>query len=278
VTPSVPALRCRLIGHPLYAALDSAEALTRFQSRHVFLVWDFQTLLLALRLRLTRLSLPWMPTGDPLIRRLLNEIALGEESDEDGREGYLSHFELYLEAMRQSGADTGPITRFLGSIRKGVPADQALTPCGTSKAVQDFVRLTLRIAMRGSPHRIAAAFTIGREELVPDLFSKVVRQLATLHPGRFDRFRTYLERHIQIDAEEHGPASRRMVDILCQGNPRKRREAEATGLEVLDARLRLWDDIHREIPSCPSMTATISARITAAAVAAGATVGASPRS
>ena len=251
MTASIPALRRRLIRHPLYSALDSAEALTRFQSRHVFAVWDFQTLLLALRRRLTRLELPWMPEGDPLVRRLLNEIALGEESDGDGRGGYLSHFELYLEAMRQSRSDTGPITRFLASVRKGVPAGKALAACGTARAVQDFVGLTLRIATRGDPHEVAAAFTIGREELVPDLFGKVVRQVSRQHPGRFDRFRYYLERHIQVDAEEHGPASRRMIGVLCQGSPRKRREAEAVGRQVLEARLRLWDDVLREVRHAP---------------------------
>ena len=243
------ALRRRLIAHPLYASLDSAEALRAFQRLHVFAVWDFQTLLLALRRRLTRTGLPWLPEGDPGIRRLLNEIAVAEESDEDGRGGHLSHFELYREAMRQSRADGIPIDRFLTDLRRGRTVPAALKACGIPKEVRDLVGLTWRIARSGKPHQLAAAFTIGREELVPDLFRQVVGRIARRHPGRFARFVYYLDRHIEIDGHEHGPASRRMLDLLCQppGSALKRREALETGREVLRSRLGLWNAILQEM-------------------------------
>ena len=249
MTPSgISPLRRRLLAHPLYASLDSAEALRRFQRLHVFAVWDFQTLLLALRLGLTRTALPWLPEGDPGIRRLLNEITVGEESDADGRGGFLSHFELYREAMRQSRADGGPIDRFLSGLRRGQSIPAALNACAIPQEARDFVNLTWRIARDGEPHRLAAAFTIGREELVPDLFHRLVRRVSRRHPGRFERFRWYLERHIDVDANEHGPASRRMLDLLCRGSAGRRREALETGRAVLESRIGLWDAILEDLP------------------------------
>ncbi len=253
-------LRRRLLTHPLYAALDTPEALCRFQRLHVFAVWDFQTLLLALRRHLTRTELPWIPEGDPGIRRLLNEIVVAEESDEDGRGGHLSHFELYREAMRQSRADVRPIDRFLAGLRRGRPLPVALDACGIPREVRDFVGLTWRIAREGKPHRLAAAFTIGREELIPDLFHQVVRRISRRHPGRFERFRWYLERHIDVDGNEHGPASRRMLDLLCRGSARKRQEALATGREVLESRIGLWDAILRDISTPGTSPREVSAR------------------
>ena len=56
-----------------------------------------------------------IPVGDTLCRRLINEIVLGEESDQfDGR--VLSHFEMYLAAMDQAGADRAPLERFLDAL------------------------------------------------------------------------------------------------------------------------------------------------------------------
>ncbi len=91
--------------HPLYRELSSLERLRRFQQYHVFAVWDFMCLLKALQQQLTCPTVPWLPVGDPEVRRLINEIVLGEESDELPGGRVLSHFELYLEAMRESGAD-----------------------------------------------------------------------------------------------------------------------------------------------------------------------------
>lgn len=102
-------LRTELVAHPLYRSLCSIEAVRTFMQHHVFAVWDFMSLLKALQRAVTCVELPWMAQGNPEACRFVNEIVLGEESDQDGRGSYRSHFELYLEAMQDCGADAQPI-------------------------------------------------------------------------------------------------------------------------------------------------------------------------
>ena len=99
----------QLIKHPLYSRINSLNGVRTFMRSHVFCVWDFQSLLKSLQGSLTCVNLPWLPTADPNARRLVNEIVLDEESDEMPDGGYLSHFELYINAMEECGADPGPI-------------------------------------------------------------------------------------------------------------------------------------------------------------------------
>jgi len=66
------------------------------------------SLLKSLQACLTCVATPWLPSAYPKSRRLINEIVLGEESDNFGDE-YISHFELYLQAMVEAGADTSAI-------------------------------------------------------------------------------------------------------------------------------------------------------------------------
>jgi hypothetical protein len=238
-------LRARLTAHPLYASIRTPEHMRLFMASHVFAVWDFMSLLKALQARLTCTTVPWTPTQFPESRRFINEIVLGEESDQfQGRA--ISHFELYLEAMQQAGADTAPIRSTLTAIAEG-RFDPASLPA--PPAAQAFVAATFRIIQHGSMAAIAAAFTFGREDVIPDIFRELVRDLSQQTDGALDTFVWYLERHIEVDGEDHGPLSLRMVADLCGTDEALWQQAGDAAVTALEARLALWDGIHAQIES-----------------------------
>ncbi|NBX28851.1 DUF3050 domain-containing protein [bacterium] len=233
--------RERLVSHPLYRMIDSPERLRRFMEAHVFAVWDFQSLLKAMQQRLTCTTLPWLPTPDPEARRLVNEIVLDEESDELPEGGSASHFELYLDGMRQAGADTGPIDRLIAMLRRATPLPQALAACGGHPAAIEFVKRSFAVIESGKTHTIVAAFTYGREDVIPDMFRHLVVQLAEHEPATWGRFRFYLDRHIEHDDEKHAPVCRRIVARLCGTDAVKWAEASATARECIEARIAFWN-------------------------------------
>ena len=233
----------RLASHPLYARITGEEPLRCFMARHVYCVWDFQFLLKALQRQLTCVEVPWLPTPDPEARRLVNEIVLDEESDEVPSGGYLSHFELYLWAMEQCQADTGPMRRLLAALRDGAALEDALARAPLPPGVRDFVANTVRIVRGGEVHRIAAAFTYGREDVIPVMFEQLVRRLAAQEHDRWSVFLCYLARHIEHDGDRHGPMARSLVRRLCGNDGRLWVEAEETARTCLKARIALWDSI-----------------------------------
>ena len=237
------AARERLVHHPIYSLIDRPDRLRLFMEHHVFAVWDFQSLLKAMQQKLTCTSIPWLPTPDPEARRLVNEIVLDEESDELPDGGHASHFELYLQSMRRAGADTGPIERLLGLLAHGAPLSQALAACGGPTVACDFVRRSFEVIESGSTHRIVAAFTYGREDVIPDMFRHLVGSLATEQPAAWGPFRFYLERHIAHDDEKHAPVCRRIVARLCGDDPARWAEASATARECLESRITFWNGI-----------------------------------
>lgn len=100
--------------HPVFSALALKEDLQCFMKHHVFAVWDFMSLIKSLQAAVAPPSVPWHPVGDPALRRFINELVLEEESDSTNQEGeFLSHFGLYLRAMREVGADTRLIQEFV---------------------------------------------------------------------------------------------------------------------------------------------------------------------
>lgn len=235
-------LRTTLLEHPLYRRIDGAAALRTFMEHHVYAVWDFMSLLKALQRQLTCVEIPWRPTTDPAAARLVNEIVLGEETDEDGEGGFASHFELYLRAMRDAGADTTSIEKFVKHIDEGAGLETALQVANVPAAAAEFVEATFHTIEQGSVAGLAAAFTFGREDLLPGVFQKIVDE-ADASTGGFGRFRFYLERHIQLDGDQHGPMAARLVRSLCGDEAEHWRQAEAGALAALRARVKLWDGV-----------------------------------
>ncbi len=232
--------RRAVIEHPLYGALDSSSAIRTFQEHHVFAVWDFMSLLKSLQRNLTCVELPWVPTGPTGSRRLINDIVLVEESDERAG-GFISHFELYLEGMTETGADRSIIDAFIDELRAGRPVLEAIDEVNVPTPAADFVRLTWSLIESAPVHAQASAFAFGREDLIPDMFQQVVGVNERI--GSLDTFVDYLARHIQVDSEEHTPMAMQMLADLCGDDDAKWAECAGTVKLALAARVRLWDGI-----------------------------------
>ncbi len=246
-------LYTRLASHPLYTSFHTIADLRIFMEAHVFAVWDFMSLLKTLQRGLTCVDVPWLPSAMPESSRLINEIVLGEESDiYQGR--HLSHFQLYRLAMEQCGASTIAIDRLLFAIRDGADLHEAIRGSRAPDEAKHFLRDTFHIIGEGKLHCIAAAFTFGREDLIPDMFKGFVRDLNRDLAGNLDTFIWYLERHIEVDGEEHGPMSLRMIADLCGDDAERWRDAEAAAIFALESRLRLWDGIAARIETTALQT------------------------
>ena len=96
---SLRPLREQVVDHDVYQQMKTVAHVRVLMEHHVFAVWDFMSLLKALQRRLTCVEVPWIPQGDAVGRRLVNELVLEEESGEQRAGRYLSHFELYRAAM-----------------------------------------------------------------------------------------------------------------------------------------------------------------------------------
>lgn len=208
----------------------------------MFAVWDFMTLTKRLQQDLTCTQLPWLPPADPHAARLINEIVLGEESDEHPAKGYCSHFELYLDAMAEVGADTSAIRRFIELQCQGVAADAALQTIDVPPGVARFVDSTLQIALNAPTHCVAAAFLHGRESVIAPMFERLLHSNACI-ARQAPIFCHYLTRHIQLDAQDHGPGAVQLLQRLVGTDPARQAEANESALVAVRSRIGFWDDV-----------------------------------
>jgi len=233
-----------LHSHPIFTEINSLPALRHFMENHVFAVWDFMTLTKRLQRDLTGIHLPWLPPLDPQAARLINEIVLGEESDEHVNSGHCSHFELYLEAMREVGASTTSIETFIALQRDGIDVETALQQVAIHPGVARFVRSTLHLAFNAPTHCVAAAFLHGRESVIPAMFKRILDSCEIAH-SQAPTFCYYLKRHIELDAENHGPAAEQLLQRLTGASPSHQQQAASAALSAIESRLALWDDLRQ---------------------------------
>lgn len=245
--------RQRLDGHPIYAAVRTLADLRVFMAHHVYSVWDFMSLIKYLQHVVAPASWPWTPGADPMVQRFINELVLEEETDAaapDQPEGYASHFQLYLAAMREIGADAERPARFVALVRShGLSA--ALQAGLVPQPAEAFMRVTFGLIGSQRPHAVGAALALGREHVIPNMFRAFLARMG-VNEHDAPTFHYYLRRHIHLDEDFHAPLSLRLLEGLCAGDPGRIREAEAAAREAVQARIRFWDGVLAVLPSQPT--------------------------
>ena len=243
LAPYIEEISC----HSILSNTNTLRDVSFFMSEHVFLVWDFVCLIKKLHSRVVSSAVPWHPSEDPCSVRLISEILLEEESDicADGV-SYLSHYEMYLNAMGALGADTSVMHKFLSQLSNDVSLLDALNSAPILPSTRAFVETTFSF-FEGSTHEIAAAFVYGREVITPYMFSPLLNRLNShfsSEQDKLDPLRFYLNRHIELDGDEHLPKSLQMLSRLADNDMKKWAEIESAAKKSLQARIDFLDGVH----------------------------------
>ena len=231
--------------------IKTLDQLRLFMEYQVFAVWDFMLLLKSLQQQIAPSGTPWLPPKHPGVAGLINALVAEEECDclpaELGGPLHMSHFSIYRRAMQEIGADTGVIDDVL-SIAQRDGLDHALLHPMIPAPSKAFMRSTLEIIDSGRAHLMAAAFCYGRESLVPKLFTELHSEIE--HQGLdAPTLAWYLQRHISLDGESHGPLAERMVLQLCENDPCRVVEVQDVKHRVVAQRNDFWQAIDQVLHS-----------------------------
>jgi hypothetical protein len=248
---NVKRLRKELAMHPIYAAVKDMDDLTIFMQHHIYSVWDFMSLVKYLQNKIAPARTPWLPFGDVQVQRFINDIVLEEETDEgipleDGTPTYTSHFNLYTLAMEEVKKGSNKLIKEFISNVASESVEAALKTTPVPCAAKEFMQTTFGFIDSDKPHVVAAAFALGREHIIPEMFRALLAKMK-ISRNQAEVFHYYLDRHILLDGDFHGPMSLRMLEMLCEGDEAKIAEAEEAALQAIQARIKFWDGVLLEI-------------------------------
>ena len=214
---------------------------------HVYAVWDFMSLVKKLQMDLTCSTIPWQPKKNSSAGRLINEIVWGEETDIDKNGTPMSHFEMYVNAMKQVDANTIEIEKLLNEINVDNDVMKVISESNLPNYISNFINYTFSVINEGKTHKIASVFTFGREDLIPEMFISMIKKMNRENEHEMDQIIYYFERHIEVDGDSHGPMAYEMINNLCGDDNNKWNEAFVAAENALKCRINLWDGIYDKI-------------------------------
>jgi hypothetical protein len=242
----IRALQAELNAHPLLNnnIIKDLNGLHIFMEHHVFAVWDFMSLIKGLQHYICPSTTCWIPRQK--IRsgsaRLVNQIVLAEETDIDmDGTSTISHHDLYCQAMLEVGADANLIEEWTEAVEH-MGFHGALENCVVPPAASEFMQSTFKFIDTAESHVIAAAFCFGREDIIPQMFTNLTSQISITQQD-CPKFFYYLQRHIDLDGDDHGPKAVALVEDLCDHDPVHIHEAEQAALAAIKARIKFWDNV-----------------------------------
>ncbi len=234
-----------LKNHRLYSEINNLDRLILFMERHVYAVFDFMSLTKTLQKEFAPASSIWTPPRDNSLARFINEIVLCEESDETYDGQIMSHFEMYCMAMSEIKANSDKPQSFVRNIAEN-GVNKTLETFDLPLSSKSFMVNTFRVLETKGIHEVAATFCFGREKVIPLMFSSLLEKM-NISQCEAPTFHYYLNRHIEVDGDSHGPLAIKMLDTLCGDDTNKWGEASEAALNSLSARIKLWDDVLKEI-------------------------------
>jgi hypothetical protein len=149
--------------------------------------------------------------------------------------------------MEEIGADTTPMKNLLAEIQNGTPWEKAVAKSSIPDEIKSFLNFSLTTATQAPVHVIASVFTYGREDLIPDLFIAIIKEMAKEKGANYSTLVYYFERHIEVDSGEHGPMAQQMIKELCGDNSQLWEQANNAAQQALQKRIMLWNFIDNKI-------------------------------
>ena len=151
---------------------------------------------------------------------------------------------IYINRKIKLKGDDGSVRSDMGKeIHNHYNDDINLQPQKYVKQIKDFLNFTFKIVNHAPAHVQAAVFTFGREDLIPDMFTRLLEKLVAEAPEKVSIFKYYIERHIEVDGGHNSHLALEMVSELCGDDDAKWQEAEQASIEALQIRAKLWNAV-----------------------------------
>ena len=145
--------------------------------------------------------------------------------------------------MKNMGAKTDQLDKLTSRIIDKGYNEKYLDDIDITAEVKSFLKHDLEVSMNGTLPEIIGAFTLGREKVIPKMFGYILPAIKETSTSK--HLITYLERHIDVDGDRHGPLSVKLLNTSC--DKEQLSLAYATAIKSLELRLLVWDKVYENI-------------------------------
>ncbi len=229
--------------HPVHHHINTKQQLQVYMEHQVFALWANMSLLNSLKEEFTKTTNPWLPIGDPELRFLINKTILQEETAKNYFGAHQSKFEIYLDAMAATGANTENITNFLRHVSHGTDIFLIIAASKLPICIKKFIKTIFDIISEEKPHKIAAAFVYSRVGMRDRNLINTISEIEKADKADLKLFKYYLRLQAGSDSEP----TFKILDKLCGKDMDKWRDTERIAEIILQNQRTLMEGIKTDL-------------------------------
>jgi hypothetical protein len=234
------------VKHPVFRKLNTIENIRTYAEYQVWCVWDFMSVMKYMQNAILSSSTLWLPPVKPNAGSAFYKLIESEETDVgymDGEQNRASHFQSFILAMKQMGADVSKINHFVELLKVGSELDNALITAGASEKTSQFIITNQQLSKASGLNAIALIMLL-RENFLPLVFEVTLENLN--ESEQLELFIWYHKRHIFLDTNVHGPLSIQIIkEFLTE--PNSVLNGVKACISSLNARYDLLDEINNNL-------------------------------
>lgn len=241
-------LRLEILNHKLFKSIQTPQQANWVLENISFTLWTQTAFLKKIQNKLSNKHYMWTPKENSQIQHFITQMLFKSESIKDRRQGvYTSYLGLYIDAMKQSKANTEGIQTFLNMIREGFQFEDFIRSNKIPSPARNFLSSTQFFLSNRDLIPTIVWSSLGQHDIISIVHPLLLKTIKEEWKEQFDLWVYLMNKQLSMFSKIHIPMSLHLLMYTWANQQDKKDEITDYASETFEIWIEFMDDILHKV-------------------------------